>query len=105
MANHLNDHFQLCAAALCLEERLNKSISYGDIFYYGNRRRQRVKFTSALRAATENAIVSARVAGDFPMPPPLDRRQKCQACSLQGICLPSEVKQLRQDRSTILDEV
>jgi len=21
MANHLNDHFQLCAAALCLEER------------------------------------------------------------------------------------
>jgi len=41
MANHLNDHFQLCAAALCLEERTGRSIAYGEIFYHTNRRRQR----------------------------------------------------------------
>jgi CRISPR-associated exonuclease Cas4 len=41
MGKHLNDHFQLCAAALCLEEKTGKSIAYGEIFYYGNRRRQK----------------------------------------------------------------
>lgn len=55
MANHLNDHFQLCAAALCLEERLQVSITEGEIFYHGNRRRQRVLFTPELRGATERA--------------------------------------------------
>ncbi|HEY9702475.1 MAG TPA: CRISPR-associated protein Cas4, partial [Allocoleopsis sp.] len=28
MNHYLNDHFQLCAAGICLEERLNKSIDY-----------------------------------------------------------------------------
>ncbi len=94
MANHLNDHFQLCAAALCLEERLGCSITYGEIFYYGNRRRQTVRFTPQLREATEKAIASARVAAQGKMPPPIDHPKKCQACSLIGICLPFEVKHL-----------
>ena len=94
MANHLNDHFQLCAAALCLEERLGCSITYGEIFYYGNRRRQTVRFTPQLREATEKAIASARLAAQGKMPPPIDHPKKCQACSLIGICLPFEVKHL-----------
>ena len=94
MANHLNDHFQLCAAALCLEERLGCCISYGEIFYHGNRRRQTVRFTPQLREATEKAIASARVAAQGKMPPPIDHPKKCQACSLIGICLPFEVKHL-----------
>ena len=94
MAQHLNDHFQLCAAALCLEERLGCCISYGEIFYHGNRRRQKVMFTPQLREATEKAIASARVAAQGKMPPPIDHPKKCQACSLIGICLPFEVKHL-----------
>ena len=94
MANHLNDHFQLCAAALCLEERLGCCISYGEIFYHGNRRRQKVMFTPQLREATEKAIASARLAAQGKMPQPIDHPKKCQACSLIGICLPFEVKHL-----------
>jgi CRISPR-associated exonuclease Cas4 len=97
MAQHLNDHFQLCAAALCLEERLGCCITYGEIFYHGNRRRQRVNFTPQLREATENAIASARLAATGKMPPPIDQAKKCQACSLIGICLPFEVKQLLRE--------
>jgi CRISPR-associated exonuclease Cas4 len=95
MANHLSDHFQLCAAALCLEERLGRSIAYGEIFYHANRRRQRVEFTEELRQATEAAIASAQQSVDEAMPPPIDHKKKCQSCSLQGICLPFEVRQLR----------
>lgn len=97
MANHLNDHFQLCAAALCLEERTGHSIAYGEIFYHSNRRRQQVMFTPQLREATEQAIVAAQMAAKGAMPRPIEHPKKCQACSLQGICLPFEVKQLLQE--------
>lgn len=97
MANHLNDHFQLCAAALCLEERTGRSIVYGEIFYHGNRRRQKVAFTPQLREATEQAIAAAQMAAKGLMPQPIEHPKKCQACSLQGICLPFEVKQLLRE--------
>ena len=95
---HLNDHFQLCAAALCLEERTNKTISYGEIFYYGNRRRQKVEFTSQLRQMTEQAITLAHATALGKMPPPINNSKKCQACSLKNICLPKEMKYLLQEK-------
>lgn len=98
MAKHLNDHFQLCAAALCLEERTGRSIAYGEIFYHANRRRQRVNFTPELRQATEAAIAAAQSAVNHPMPAPIDHPKKCQSCSLQGICLPLEMKMLGNTR-------
>jgi CRISPR-associated exonuclease Cas4 len=94
MAQHFNDHFQLCGAALCLEERTNRTIPYGEIFYHGNRRRQKVLFTPQLRQATEQAIQAAHAAVFGAMPAPIDHPQKCRDCSLQEICLPREMKQL-----------
>jgi CRISPR-associated exonuclease Cas4 len=100
MSQHLNDHFQLCAATLCLEERLTVSIPYGEIFYHGNRRRQRVDFTPELRQMTESAIALSRESVDGAMPPPIRNSKKCRDCSLLGICLPKEVKLLRQPVSS-----
>lgn len=97
MGNYLNDHFQLCAAALCLEERLGREIFYGEIFYHGNRRREKVSFTPQLRQMTEDAIVAAKMTAKGKMPAPIDHAKKCQACSLQGICLPFEMKQLMRE--------
>jgi CRISPR-associated exonuclease Cas4 len=94
MVNHLNDHFQLCGAALCLEERTGKVIAFGEIFYHANRRRQKVSFTPQLRQATEQAIQAAHAAAIGAMPAPINHQKKCRDCSLQGICLPFEVKQL-----------
>ncbi|WP_414526652.1 CRISPR-associated protein Cas4 [Nodularia chucula] len=99
MAQHLNDHFQLCAAALCLEERTGRNITYGEIFYHANRRRQTVAFTPQLREMTEQAIALAHLASQNPMPAPIDNTKKCQSCSVQGICLPLEVKKLQQQNS------
>lgn len=96
MAKHLNDHFQLCAAALCLEERTGHSIEWGEIFYHANRRRQKVDFTPQLRQMTEDAIVEAQTAAQRTLPKPIENPKKCQACSLQSICLPFEVKHLMQ---------
>ena len=100
MAKHLSDHFQLCAAGLCLEERTGQSIPQGEIFYHANRRREQVPFTPTLRAATEAAIQAAHHAVQEKMPQPIDHGRKCQACSLQSICLPNEVRALRTPTAT-----
>ena len=97
MNNHINDHFQLCGAALCQEEITGQTIAEGEIFYHSNRRRERVEFTPELREATQNAIQGARDALDKSIPAPIDNSKKCRDCSLKGICLPKEVKKLRSE--------
>jgi CRISPR-associated exonuclease Cas4 len=91
----LNDHIQLCAQAMCLEERTGRPIDSGEIFYWANRRRERVDFTPELRALTETAVQRAwalLAAGQLPPPTPV--RAKCRDCSLEPICLPKEVSRL-----------
>jgi CRISPR-associated exonuclease Cas4 len=94
MAKHLNDHFQLCASAICLEENTGKTINYGEIFYHGNRHRQVVNFTEQLRLATKEAINSAHQTATESMPLPINNSNKCRDCSLKTICLPQEIKTL-----------
>lgn len=95
MGKHINDYFQLCAAALCLEERMKVSIPFGEIFYYKNRRRQQIEFTPELRCSTESAIHFARsLASSLEIPDPIQNAKKCRDCSLINICLPKEIKKL-----------
>jgi len=96
----LNDHVQLCAQALCLEERQPEkpSIPYGYIFYFGSRKRVQVYFTAELRAKTQATIELAfQVALLDSPPPPLEGKiaVRCRDCSLAAICLPEEVKLLK----------
>lgn len=91
-----NDQAQLCAQAMCLEEMTGRAVPRGEIFYWGSRRRVVVELDAALRALTEAAAQQARdliAAGHIP--PPIDQRAKCGDCSLRPICLPEEVKRIR----------
>lgn len=96
----LNDHVQLCAQALCLEERLpeQQPIPYGYIFYFGSRKRVQVTFTPELRAKTRETIERALHVARLDHPPlPLDGKlaARCRDCSLLALCLPEEVKLLK----------
>ena len=98
--NWLNEHIQLCAQALCLEERQpDKSpIAYGYIYSVTSRKRVQVPFTAHLRARTKEAIAQAfQVAARETPPPPLTGKlaARCPPCSLLPICLPEEVRALR----------
>lgn len=93
-----NDQVQLCAQALCLEERFNVHIPEGAIFYNASRHRQVVPFDDALRALTEEMIARAyalMAAGHIPPPLPSEQRPRCRECSLLMQCMPDEVEQLR----------
>lgn len=103
----LNDHVQLCAQALCLEERLPERapIPYGYIFYFGSRKRIQVAFTPDLRAKTQAAIdLAFQIAALDTPPPPLDGKAaiRCRDCSLLPLCLPDEVKLLMNKKGASL---
>jgi CRISPR-associated exonuclease Cas4 len=92
----LNDHIQLCAQAMCLEERTGREVAEGHIFYWGNRRREAVRFTPELRARAEAAVGRAFALLDAGQrPPPTQKRAKCRDCSLEPVCLPREVEKLK----------
>ncbi len=103
MGDWLNDHVQLCAQALCLEEMLNCEIPHGYIFYFGSARREEVPFSAMLRQHTEETIRQAftlLAQGELPSPligkitkrTPLPAlHPKCKDCSLEPLCLPREV--------------
>ena len=99
----LNDQIQLCAQALCLEERQpgKPLIPYGYIFYIGSRRRVQVKLTTELRNKTRATIAQAlKVAALETPPPPLAGKMaaRCPNCSLLPLCLPEEVRLLRSKK-------
>ncbi len=101
--NWINEHIQLCAQAMCLEERLpgKAQIAYGYIYYVESRRRVQVPFTPQLRARTKAAIAQAfEIAALQAPPPPLTGplAKRCPPCSLLPICMPDEVRQLRSQR-------
>ena len=98
--NWVNEHIQLCAQAMCLEERQPHKplIPYGYIYYVGSRRRVQVAFTPQLRARTKAAIAQAfQVAALETPPPPLSGELvvRCPPCSLLPLCLPDEVRMLQ----------
>jgi len=95
----LNDHIQLCAQALCLEERQpdKPPIPYGYIFYFGSRKRIQVHFTPELRAKVQAAIdLAFKIAMLDTPPPPLEGKvaARCRDCSLAPMCLPDETRLL-----------
>lgn len=97
MGKWLNDHIQLCAQALCISERTGAVTPKGYIFYFGSRHREEVKFTPELRQRTVQSIVRAHeLARTHRLPPPLENYNKCRDCSLEHVCLPREVKILRE---------
>jgi CRISPR-associated exonuclease Cas4 len=100
------DHIQLCAQALCLEERQpNKPlIPCGYIYAIGSQRRVHVPFTQQLRDRTRAAIALAlQVATLETPPPPLSGKltARCPNCSLLSICLPEEVRLLQSKQRKI----
>lgn len=91
----LNDHVQLCAQALCLEERTGRPVAEGMIFYWRSRRRTRVAITPELRDYTEAVVQRAfDLLAAAVLPARTASTARCRDCSLEPICLPREMAML-----------
>lgn len=92
------DRIQLCAQALCLEEMRGVEIAEGAMWYWQERKRERVLIDAALREATLTAIRLARdILDSGKTPMPTTHKSRCKACSLLDLCAPDA---LRKDHSS-----
>lgn len=90
------ERVQLCAQGLLLREH-GYPCERGFIYFSGSRERVPVEFDADLIGKTLIAIGEARaLARGGPIPPPLEDSPKCPHCSLVVICLPDEIRFLRQ---------
>lgn len=75
----------------------------GEIYYAEERRRVPVDFTPELKATVLRAVERTRqLLREGKCPPPLVDSPKCNGCSLAGICLPDEVKALKEEGDKLL---
>lgn len=96
IADWENNHLQLCAQALLLEESMGHQISTGYLFFYGSNRRLKVDFNSDLRQKTLKVVESIRDLYQEPTPPDgIDEWSRCKHCSMVDYCLPQDRKKLR----------
>jgi len=85
-----NDHVQVCAQALCLEEMLGATVEQGSIYHAASRRRTVVHFDAKLRERTLGAIQALRaLLLSATIPPPI-YRPRCHGCSFEPTCLPEQ---------------
>jgi CRISPR-associated exonuclease Cas4 len=83
-----NDHVQLCAQALCLEEMFGLGVPEGHVFHALSHQRTIVVFDDALRRFTEHSVTALRMLFEASRVPPAILKPQCDGCSLREICLP-----------------
>lgn len=79
---------QLCAQAMCLEERYGCSIPRGALFFIDAHRRDEVEFTPELRAETKRIAVALSDLSERAVFPVAVYSPKCKKCSLAEACQP-----------------
>jgi CRISPR-associated exonuclease Cas4 len=83
-----NDHAQLCAQALCLEEMLGLRIESGLVFHAASALRTEIVFDQQLRALTLSTLDALRATLARAEAPPAVLTPRCDGCSLRPVCLP-----------------
>jgi CRISPR-associated exonuclease Cas4 len=84
----INDHAQLCAQALCLEEMLGLVIPAGLVFHVASAKRTEVVFDDSLRNLVVAALDALRATLASPVAPAPVLTPRCDGCSLREVCLP-----------------
>ena len=83
------DKLQLCAQALCIEEMRQTHVLEGAIWYWEERKREKVLLDQQLRNETIHTIEAAlSVLNAGITPKPTDNIKRCRACSLRTLCEP-----------------
>lgn len=88
------DHLQLVAQAMCLEEMFSTQISEGAIFYGETRRRKNVTFSQELRNEVRESFLEMHQYYDRGYTPKVKKTKACNSCSLSDVCIPKLEKSI-----------
>ncbi len=93
------ERVQVCAQGLLLRRHGHRCDS-GFIYYAGSNERVEIEFDEELVALTLSKLEELRAtAATGTLPPPLVDSPKCVRCSLAPICMPDELRFLREPSS------
>lgn len=94
-----SDRVQVVAYAALLEEAYGQPIPEGRVRYHAANVTVRVPIDEAARAELQEALATAwRLRASLERPPIADNERLCQRCSLAPVCLPEEVRHLRDPK-------
>lgn len=94
--NWLNDQVQLCLQGMLIEESRGTAIPHGYIYYIGSKRRRKVVFDDELRQISRDFVSDAETLLQTRKIPEPVHDNRCNGCSVRGICLPDEVAYLNE---------
>ena len=94
--NWLNDQVQLCLQGMLIEEATGTSVPHGYIYYIGSKRRRKVVFDAELRQISRAFVTEAELLLETGKIPEPVHDNRCNGCSVRGICLPDEVAYLSE---------
>ena len=79
---------QLCAQAMCLEERYGGCIPRGALYFTDAHRRDEIELTEALRAQVREAAAALQAMLASGRVPTARYSAKCKKCSMVDLCEP-----------------
>ena len=94
--NWLNDQVQLCLQGMLIEESTGTVVPHGYIYYIGSKRRRKVVFDDELRQISRDFVSDAEMLLQTRKIPEPVHDNRCNGCSVRGICLPDEVAYLTE---------
>lgn len=94
--NWLNDQVQLCLQGMLIEESTGTAVPHGYIYYIGSKRRRKVVFDDELRQISRDFVSDAESLLQTRKIPEPVHDNRCNGCSVRGICLPDEVAYLNE---------
>ena len=94
--NWLNDQVQLCLQGMLIEESTGAAVPHGYIYYIGSKRRRKVVFDAELRQISRDFVSDAESLLQTKQIPEPVHDNRCNGCSVRGICLPDEVAYLKE---------
>ncbi len=94
--NWLNDQVQLCLQGMLIEESTGAMVPHGYIYYIGSKRRRKVVFNAELRQISRAFVSDAESLLQTRKIPEPVHDNRCNGCSVRGICLPDEVAYLNK---------
>ena len=88
--------FQLCLQGMLIEESTGTAVPHGYIYYIGSKRRRKVVFDAELRQISQDFVSDAESLLQTRKIPEPVHDNRCNGCSVRGICLPDEVAYLNE---------
>jgi len=82
----LEDKIQLTALAMAFEEMKGVRLEEGFLFYFGTKKREKVRFSEDLRKTVASLAEEMHAFFDKRLTPPPEKKPCCRSCSLEPVC-------------------